>query len=152
MLQETTMKRSTGAFALTLIFAGSLATAAPRFGGDHERAQPSQHRNWQQDGRSDRTNGRDEGRRAFPRDEQRGVREPDRRYEYQPAPRNFGHGWERSERLPTVDNARRYVIEDFRSCGLYAPPYGYRWVRVDGDAVLAAAATGIVLDTVFHVF
>ncbi len=154
------MKRLAGALALTLVFAGSLATAAPRFGGDHERAPPSQHRDWQQDGRSDRTTGRDDGHRAFPRDEQRPVprneqrraREPDRGYESRPASRSFGHGWERGERLPTAYDARPYAIEDYRSCGLYAPPYGYRWVRVHGGAVLAAVATGIVLDTVFHVF
>jgi Ni/Co efflux regulator RcnB len=139
------MKRLAGALTLTLIFAGSLATAAPRFGGDPERAQSSQHRTWQQDGRSDRSNGREEGHRAFPREEQRPAREPERGYESRPAPRGFGHGWERGERLPTAYYARPYIIEDFRSCGLYAPPYGYRWVRVDGDAVLAAVATGIVV-------
>ena len=45
-----------------------------------------------------------------------------------------------------------HVIADYGFWGLRLPPRGYHWVRVDGDAVLAAVATGIVLDTVFHVF
>ena len=54
--------------------------------------------------------------------------------------------------MPLAFYARPYVVDDFYGYGLYAPPRGYHWVRVDGDAVLAAVATGIVLDTVFHAF
>jgi Ni/Co efflux regulator RcnB len=35
---------------------------------------------------------------------------------------------------------------------LYAPPRGYSWVRVDSDIVLAALATGLVLDVVHNEF
>jgi Ni/Co efflux regulator RcnB len=75
-----------------------------------------------------------------------------RRFEpryYQP----YGfHSFRRGERLPVSYYARPYVIDDYRACGLYAPPRGYYWARVNGDAVLAAIATGIVLDAVYHVF
>jgi Ni/Co efflux regulator RcnB len=64
----------------------------------------------------------------------------------------YSHRWVRGERLPVAYYSRPYVIVDYRPWGLRAPPRGYRWVRVDRDAVLAAVATGIVLDTVFHVF
>jgi Ni/Co efflux regulator RcnB len=64
----------------------------------------------------------------------------------------YAHRWGRGERLPVAYYARPYVIADYRDCGLRAPPRGYHWVRVDGDAVLAAVATGIVIDTVFHAF
>jgi Ni/Co efflux regulator RcnB len=64
----------------------------------------------------------------------------------------YSHRWARGERLPVAFYTRPYVIADYRDCGLRVPPRGYHWVRVDGDAVLAAVATGIVLDTVFHVF
>ena len=33
-----------------------------------------------------------------------------------------------------------------------APPVGYHWVRVNNDAVLAALATGVVLDVAFNLF
>jgi Ni/Co efflux regulator RcnB len=64
----------------------------------------------------------------------------------------YSHRWLRGERLPVTYYSRSYVIDDYRDCGLRVPPRGYHWVRVDGDAVLAAVATGIVLDTVLHVF
>lgn len=64
----------------------------------------------------------------------------------------YAHRWVRGERLPVGFYARPYVINDYRVWGLRAPPRGYHWVRVDGDAVLAAVATGIVLDSVFHLF
>jgi Ni/Co efflux regulator RcnB len=64
----------------------------------------------------------------------------------------YEHSWRRGERLPVAYYQRPYVIAEYRDCGLRAPPRGYHWVRVNGDAVLAAVATGIVLDTVFHVF
>jgi Ni/Co efflux regulator RcnB len=64
----------------------------------------------------------------------------------------YAHRWVRGERLPVAFYARPYVIADYRVWGLRAPPRGYRWVRIDGDAVLAAVATGIVLDSVFHLF
>ncbi len=64
----------------------------------------------------------------------------------------YSHRWVRGDRLPVAYYSRPYVIGDYRTWELRAPPRGYHWVRVDGDAVLAAVATGIVLDTVFHVF
>ena len=64
----------------------------------------------------------------------------------------YEHRWSRGERLPVAFYARPYVVDDFYGYGLYAPPRGYHWIRVDGDAVLAAVATGIVLDTVLHAF
>jgi Ni/Co efflux regulator RcnB len=64
----------------------------------------------------------------------------------------YAHRWVRGERLPVGYYARPYLITDYFVWGLRVPPRGYHWVRVDGDAVLAAVTTGIVLDTVFHVF
>ncbi len=64
----------------------------------------------------------------------------------------YPHRWVRGERLPVAYFARPYVIVDYRDCGLRKPPRGHHWVRVGSDAVLAAVATGIVLDTVFHLF
>jgi Ni/Co efflux regulator RcnB len=64
----------------------------------------------------------------------------------------YSHRWVRGERLPVAFYARPYVIADYRGYGLHSPPRGYHWVRVNGDAVLAAIATGIVLDSVFNFF
>ncbi len=64
----------------------------------------------------------------------------------------YEHTWRRGERLPVAYYQRPYVIANYRDCGLRAPPRGYHWVRVNGDAVLAGIATGIVLESAFHIF
>ncbi|HVY82148.1 MAG TPA: RcnB family protein [Steroidobacteraceae bacterium] len=78
---------------------------------------------------------------------------PPRRWvAYSPPPGYYAHTWRRGERLPVAYYAPRYVIVDYHECGLRAPPVGYHWVRVNNDAVLAAVATGVVLDVAFHLF
>ena len=74
------------------------------------------------------------------------------RHGYYPPLGYYSHRWVRGERLPVRFYSRPYVINDYRAYRLHAPPRGYHWVRVDGDAILAAVATGIVLDTVFDAF
>jgi Ni/Co efflux regulator RcnB len=64
----------------------------------------------------------------------------------------YEHRWMKGERLPRAYHERTYVIDDYRGYRLRSPPRGYHWVRVGGDAVLAAVATGIVLESVFHIF
>jgi len=64
----------------------------------------------------------------------------------------YDHAWRRGERLPVAYYGRPYIVEDYRDCGLRAPPRGYHWVRVNNDAVLAVIATGIVLDVVYNQF
>jgi Ni/Co efflux regulator RcnB len=87
---------------------------------------------------------------------------PPPRVVYRPVPRYYGHyvpprgyvvhRWSRGERLPVAYYAPRYVVANYRDCGLRAPPVGYHWVRVNHDAVLAAVATGVVLDVAFNLF
>ncbi len=62
------------------------------------------------------------------------------------------HYWRRGERLPFGYHGASYVIGNYYDCGLRAPPYGYHWVRVDHDVVLAAIATGVVLDVIYNQF
>jgi Ni/Co efflux regulator RcnB len=57
------------------------------------------------------------------------------------------HDWQRGSRLPREYRDSRYVVNDWRGHHLSPPPRGYHWVQVDGDYVLAAVATGIILDT-----
>ena len=64
----------------------------------------------------------------------------------------YDHRWSRGERLPRGYYARPYVIGNYYDCGLRSPPYGYHWVRVDGNAVLAAVATGVILDVIYNQF
>jgi Ni/Co efflux regulator RcnB len=62
------------------------------------------------------------------------------------------HYWRRGERLPVAYYGSPYVIGNYYDCGLRAPPYGYHWVRIDHDVVLAAVATGVVLDVIYNQF
>ncbi|HEY6642527.1 RcnB family protein [Povalibacter sp.] len=62
------------------------------------------------------------------------------------------HRWHPGARLPVAYYAPRYVVYDYPAYRLRPPPYGYHWVRVDNDVVLAAIATGIVLQVVNEVF
>ena len=55
--------------------------------------------------------------------------------------------WRRGARIPSEYRNRQYVVNDWRGRHLSAPPRGYHWVQVNGDYVLAAVATGIILDT-----
>ena len=52
--------------------------------------------------------------------------------------------WRRGGRVPQEYRGRNYVVDDYRSHRLNAPPRGYQWVGVGGDFVLAAVATGII--------
>jgi Ni/Co efflux regulator RcnB len=57
------------------------------------------------------------------------------------------HGWHRGDRLPNAYWGHRYEVADWRAHHLAEPPRGYHWVQVNGDYVLAAVATGVILDT-----
>lgn len=68
-------------------------------------------------------------------------------------PRGYHHKkWRRGDRLPRAYYARSYVVHDYGGYYLHAPPRGYHWVRVNHDVVLAAVATGVVLDVLYNHF
>jgi len=55
------------------------------------------------------------------------------------------HSYHRGDQLPAEYRHRQYVVNDWRSHRLSAPPRGYHWVQTGGDYVLVAIATGIIL-------
>jgi Ni/Co efflux regulator RcnB len=55
-----------------------------------------------------------------------------------------GPEWHRGGRIPSEYRNRQYVVNDWRSHHLAAPPRGQQWVQVGGDYVLVAIATGII--------
>jgi Ni/Co efflux regulator RcnB len=69
---------------------------------------------------------------------------------YQPPRGYYSHRWIRGERLPPSYYASGYYVDDYWNFRLYAPPRGYRWVRVDNDVLLVAIATGIVFDALYN--
>jgi Ni/Co efflux regulator RcnB len=68
-------------------------------------------------------------------------------------PSGYRHdGWSRGDRLPVAYRAPHYVVYDYGRYGLYAPPYGCRWVRVGDDVLLTAITTGVVVNVVNDLF
>ena len=69
------------------------------------------------------------------------------------APRGYYYRmWRRGDHLPRGWYSHDYVVYDWRPYRLYAPPYGYHWVRVGNDVLLTAVATGIVLDVIYDIW
>lgn len=55
-----------------------------------------------------------------------------------------GQEWRKGGRVPEKFRGAGYQVNDWRSHDLPAPPRGHRWVRVNGDYVLVAIATGVI--------
>jgi len=66
----------------------------------------------------------------------------------QPGPQDRGagpdHNFRKGGRLPAEYRNKQYVVNDWRSHRLSAPPRGYQWVQTGGDYVLVAVATGLI--------
>jgi Ni/Co efflux regulator RcnB len=74
-------------------------------------------------------------------------------YGYYAPPRGYYYRtWYRGDRLPYGWYSNAYVVHDWHPYHLYAPPYGYQWVRVGNDVVLTALATGVVLDVLYNIW
>lgn len=114
---------------------------------------PAWHRD---DGRFNDRDRRDYNRRYDRYDNRYDHRDyrPDRHWrgEYHRPAGWYSHRWSRGERLPREYYGRPYIVYGYSDYGLYAPPRGYCWVRVDSDIVLTALATGLVLDVVYNQF
>ena len=59
-----------------------------------------------------------------------------------------GNEFRRGARLPSELRHRQYVVSDWRSHRLSAPPRGHQWVQVGPDYVLTALATGVIVNLV----
>lgn len=54
------------------------------------------------------------------------------------------HNWHRGSRIPPAYRTRHYVVNDWRSHRLSAPPRGHYWVQNGADYLLVAIATGVI--------
>lgn len=163
-------------FTLVAALAGAAgaADASPRDRGGHERGYPAHgyadqrwHGGDRRHGRHDR-HGRDD-RRYRPGPGHR----PPHGQAWRPGPGHrpgygYGYGypppghyvrppgyrpyrWSHGHRLPRGYYAPVYYV-DYRPYRLAPPPYGHRWVRVDGDVLLVALATGLIVDVAYGLF
>ncbi len=68
------------------------------------------------------------------------------RYYY---PRGYSHrSWQVGYYLPRPFLSSGYYV-DYRPYGIAPPPYGYRWVRVDGDLLLVEIASALIADILY---
>lgn len=114
----------TVALALSVAL-GSLTAAAPALADDDhgDRGPVSEHHGY----------GHDRGDHGRAADHRREVPHRD---------------WHRGDRVPEHYRGRGYEIRDWRAHRLHAPGRGERWVRVNGDYVLIAVTTGLILSIV----
>jgi Ni/Co efflux regulator RcnB len=121
------------AFVLTVIAlsltTGSLALAQGSNGGRHDR-----------NDRYERNDRRDDARQHDRRNFGRNHNEEMRRGRGA----GPGHQYYRGDRLPAEYRNRHYVVNDWRSHNLSAPPRGHQWVQSGNDYVMIAIATGII--------
>jgi Ni/Co efflux regulator RcnB len=117
---------------------------------DNDRHDWNEHRN----DRPDNRNYSDHDNHWDNRSQGRVTYAPSRyHYGYYAPPRGYySRTWYRGDRLPNGWYGPRYVVTNWSPYHLYAPPYGYHWVRVGNDVLLTALATGVVLDAVYNIW
>lgn len=60
--------------------------------------------------------------------------------------------WSYGQRLPSQYRSRGYVVSNYASYGLRAPPRGHEYVRTGNDVVLTAVATGLITAVIAGLF
>ncbi|MDP3869218.1 RcnB family protein [Phenylobacterium sp.] len=133
------MKRAIAAALALSLLGGTAAMAQP---AQYQRDYQGQYQQGYNDGRyDDRRDNRYEDRRDNRyddhRDDRRGYGQQQRHYS--------GQAWRRGQRLPSQYRSSAYYVNDYGRYGLRAPPRGHRWVRANNDYVLAAIATGLIV-------
>jgi Ni/Co efflux regulator RcnB len=124
------MKRTLTAVAAAAIALTGLSGAAMAQPGPDHHGPPGQDR------RDDRHDNRSDNR---------GDMRSDKRA---PPGHAYGHAnWRKGQRV-SRDEWRRYQVVDYRRHHLRRPPRGYEWRQVDGDYILAAAATGLIVSII----
>jgi Ni/Co efflux regulator RcnB len=92
-------------------------------------------------------NGRHNGQQESRENNGRGPQDKHDKHDKHHGERGAGpsHNYYKGERLPAEYRHRQYVVNDWRSHRLSAPPRGYQWVQTGSDYVLVAIATGVIL-------
>lgn len=132
------MKRAIAAALALSLLGGTAAMAQP---AQYQRDYQGQYQQGYQDPRDYRDDDRrDDRRRNW---DGGGYDRGHDRYDRQR--HQSRHAWRRGERLPSHYRGANAYVNDYGRYGLRAPPRGYRWVRADNDYVLAALATGLII-------
>jgi len=131
--------------AVLAAFVGTMGSAmAQGRGNDDHRGKPDKHDNRGNNKYKDKH----DDRRDFD-----GDRRNDR-YDYRHDNRGANNGAHRGagprhdlykgHRLPPQYRSKQYVVDNWRTHRLSAPPRGYHWVQTGADYVLVGIATGVI--------
>ena len=139
------MKHLLKTAAAAILATAAIAGSASAQSWNHGRHDNGNHRGW------DHNRGRDHDRRwdnhSRYRDSYRGWN-GGYSHDYYRTPRYNGwhdrSDWRRGGYVSRYDYNRGYVVDYRYHRGLYRPPYGYEWRRVDNNYVLVALATGLI--------
>ncbi|MDM5176800.1 RcnB family protein [Massilia sp. DJPM01] len=127
---------------------GSTAFAQSReYRGDHGQRSEQDERNGRYE-RSDRHDRHDRDRH----DDRRGDRYDSPRGGYQPHDhhRSGRQHFRRGAYLDHQYRSSSYVVSDWRSRRLSAPPRGSHWVQANGNYLLVAVATGLIAQVLLN--
>ncbi|WP_421931890.1 RcnB family protein [Phenylobacterium sp.] len=139
------MKRAIAAALALSLLGGTAAMAQP---AQYQRDYQGQYQGQYQQGYGDQRDARYDDRRDARYDNRYDNRYDDRRSGWDNRSgqhHHRAHAWRRGERLPSQYRGANYYVSDYGRYGLRQPPRGYRWVRADNDYVLAALATGLIV-------
>ncbi|WP_109125409.1 RcnB family protein [Dyella sp. C11] len=120
--------------ALALLAGSGAALADPWH--DHDRGRGHDQRDDHHDRGHDRDGWRDRGRNDH----------WDHRYYSDRGYYGRPHHWDRGYRY----DGPMYIVNDYRGYRLAPPPYGYRWVRNDGNFLLVSIGDNMILDMVIR--
>lgn len=134
------------------LLAAALSAAIPALAQDRDyQDNRDRNANMQHDQRGDRAqNDRRDNRNQNDRHNDRTQGNYGRTENFNAGYDGYGpdHDLRRGGRLPSRYRNHQYVVNDWRSHHLHAPPRGQQWVQVGADYVLVAAATGLILEAV----
>jgi Ni/Co efflux regulator RcnB len=125
---------------------------------DARRDRRDDRRDYRRDRREDRRDDRWDSRSRWDRGRHNGYYW-NNRWHYGPPPAAYygrpgyrpGYAaWRRGAYLPPSYRGRGYVVYDYGRYGLRPPPRGYYWYRDGNDYLLAALATGLILDVIIN--
>lgn len=125
---------------------------------DDRREDRYDRRDSRRDDRYDRRDGRWDSRTRWDRGRHNGYYYNNRWYYGPPPAAYYGRpgyapgytAWRRGAYLPPSYRDRSYYVSDYGRYGLRPPPRGYYWYRSGNDYLLAAVATGLILDVIIN--
>jgi Ni/Co efflux regulator RcnB len=138
-------------FLIPALIAAVFAASAPALAQDRGHAnQDRRDSGWQSErGRDNNMRDNDRGRDArrgndYRRDDDRRASHDGRRDVRGNRGAGPRHDLHRGARLPAQYHTRQYVVDNWRSHRLSAPPRGHHWVQTGSDYVLVAVASGLI--------